>query len=436
MLRQLVITACCFAMMAGAAAALDVGVRVADITPDVETYRVPMSGYGARLGKPSAGVHDRLHAKVLYFRDGDTCMALIACDLRSITPEFKGQIVEKSGGHGLALDNVLISASHTHAGPSMYPEKFWQLQFGAYDPKIVDIMSTSVAKAITQAVQNAAPAKVGFSEGSADGFTRNRRWGYDTEARKAAGEKPAVDPTVWVMRVDSMEGEPRVLLVNFATHPTILGHENMLISAEWPGALQRELEKLFPGATALYVNGAQGDQAPSGAQGADDFEKVNDFGTRLARIAAEIARGIETEAAVPIGFGRSTPSLPESVFTENSKKRYGDYLNAALEALPRTAEIQVFQIGKTALVGLPGEPILEVGQAVQQSVGSHGFDNVVVVGLANDYIGYLVNEKEYAHGGYEVDSRSYYGPGLGSFIAEHAGKVAQTLGEEPAENRK
>jgi len=433
MLREFTVISVCLFLVTAPSAALDVGVGTADITPDVKTYSVPMSGYGARRGNPSTGVHDPLHAKVLYLRDRDTSMALITCDLRSITPEFKGQIVKKSASHGLTLDNVLISASHTHCGPSMYPEKFWQMQFGAYDPKIVDIMSTSVAKAIAQAVQNAAPARIGFAEGRAEGFTRNRRWGYDNKARKTAGEEPAVDPTVWVMRVDTMDGGLRALLVNFATHPTILGHENMLISAEWPGALQRELEKLFPGATALYTNGAQGDQAPSGARGADGFEKVNDFGTRLAKIAGEIARRIETKAAAPIGFGRGTPALPAFVFTENSKKQYGSYLNSALDALPRTAELQVFQIGTTALVSLPGEPILEVGQAVQRSVGAHGFDKVVVIGLANDYIGYLVNEKEYAHGGYEVDSRSYYGPGLGTFIAEQAGKVAQGLRSEQAD---
>ena len=430
MVSKLGIVWCCFVFMTGSAAALEVGVGVADITPDVETYRVPMAGYGARLGKPSVGVHDALQAKVLYFRDGDTTMALIACDLRSITPEFKKQVVEKSAEHGFTADNVLISASHTHAGPSMYPEKFWQRQFGVYDPKIVDIMSTAVAEALDEAVHNAAPAKVGFAEGSADGFTKNRRWGYDTEAREAAGEKPAVDPTLWVMRVDSMEGKPRVLLVSFATHPTILGADNMLISAEWPGVLHRELERAFPGATALYINGAQGDQAPSGAKGADGFEKVNDFGTRLAKIAAEIARGIETEETLPIGFSRGTPALPEFVFTENAKKRYGSYLDTAWQALPRKAEIQVFRIGVAALVGLPGEPILEVGHAVHHSVGARGFEKVVVIGLANDYIGYIVNEKEYAHGGYEVDSRSYYGPGLGAFITEHAGKTAQLLRDE------
>jgi len=414
-------------LVAVPAVAVEIGVGVADITPDVERYRVPLAGYGARLGKPATGVHDPLHAKVLYFRDGETQMALIACDLRSITPEFKNQIVEKSAGQGFTRDNVFISASHTHAGPSMYPEKFWQLQFGAYDAKVVDIMSTAVARALTEAVQNAAPARVGFAEGMADGFTRNRRWGYDTEKRQAAGEVPVVDPTMWVMRVDSMHGQPRVLLVNFAAHPTILGADNMLITAEWPGVLQRELEKLFPGVRVLYTNGAVGDQAPSGAQGADGFEKMRDFGTRLAVIAAEIAQDIETTAGVSIGFSRVTLELPEFVFTENARKRYGTYLDAALEALPRKAEIHLLRIGEVALVGLPGEPILEVGKAVQRSVAAQGFAKVVVIGLASDYIGYIVNEKEYAHGGYEVDSRSYYGPGLGRFIAEHAGRAARAL---------
>ncbi len=417
----------CFMLLTGAAAAVEVGVAVADITPDVAKHRVPMAGYGARMGKPATGVHDPLRAKVLYFRNAETQMGLITCDLRSITPEFKTQIVEKSAAQGFTQDNVFISASHTHAGPSMYPERFWQLQFGVYDPEIVQIMSTAVARALAEAVQNAADAKIGFAEGTADGFTRNRRWEYDTEAREAAGEKPAVDPAVWVMRVDSMQGETRALLVNFATHPTILDADNMLITAEWPGVLQRELEKSFPGARVLYTNGAVGDQAPSGARGADGFEKIRDFGTRLAAIAAEIARDIETTEGFSIGFSRITPDLPEFVFTQNARKRYGTYLDAALEALPRKAEIHIVRIGDVALVGLPGEPILEVGQAVQRSVAAQGFDKVVVIGLASDYIGYIVNEKEYAHGGYEVDSRSYYGPGLGTFIAEHAGRAARAL---------
>ncbi len=407
--------------------ALEAGAAAADITPDVKTYKVPMAGYGARMGRPSTGVHDPLHAKILVLRDGKTQMALITCDLRSITPEFKNQIVQKTASLGFTPDNVLISASHTHDGPSMFAEKFWQLQFGKYDPKIVDTMSTNVANALKQAVKSAAPAKIGFGQGRADEFTHNRRWGYDTAAREAAGEKPNVEPVLWVMRVDSMDGKPKTILVNFATHPTILDADNMLISAEWPGVLQQELEKTFPGATAMFANGAEGDQSPQGAQGATAFDKVADFGMRLAKVAADIAKKVETKPNVSIAYRRATPDLPPLAFPEASKKKYAAFAEAAKNDLPRKAEIQIFRIGSTALVGLPGEPILAVGQSVRDSVSKQGFEHAIVIGLADDYIGYLVNEKEYAHGGYEVDSRSYYGPGLGSFLTEQAANVAKEL---------
>jgi hypothetical protein len=411
----------------GMAFSLDIGVGVADITPDVKAFKVPMAGYGARMGKPSAGVHDPLHAKILFMRDGDTRMALITCDLRSSTPEFKQRIVRKCSAQGLTMDNTFIAAAHTHDGPSMYPEKFWQLQFGAYDPKIVDIMAASVAKAVAEAEANAAPAKIGFAQGMADGFTRNRRSGYDEEARKAAGEQPPIDPRVSVMRVDGMDGGCRAIIVNFASHPTILPASNLLISAEWPGVLQRELEKSHPGAVAFFVNGAEGDQSPAGAKGDDDFAKIEDYGTRLAQVVSSIAAGAQPQPNLSIGISRITPELPPLTFSEESAKKFAKYMEAAQRDLPRKAEIQVLRVGPVALVGLPGEPLMAVGHAVRDAVLSLGFEEVVVAGLANDYIGYLVNESEYAHGGYEVESRSYYGPGLGRFLAEHSRQCAEKL---------
>jgi hypothetical protein len=261
----------------------------------------------------------------------------------------------------------------------------------------------------------------------AQGFSNNRRWGYDSQAREDAGETPAVEPVVTVMRVDNLHGETFALLVHFATHPTLLGAGNLMVSAEWPGVLQRELEKDFPGSVVFYANGAEGDQSPAGAQGSTDFEKMEDFGIRLAGIAAEVVRNVQTEASLSIAFARVTPELPAFAFTAYAQTRYGQYLQSALEDLPKQAEIQLLRIGETVFCGLPGEPILEVGRAVRKKVMDCGFKRGIVVGLANDYIGYIVNEKEYSHGGYEVDSRSYYGPGLGDFIAEHAKRAAESL---------
>jgi len=412
------------------AEAIDVGAATCDITPDVHKYKVPMAGYGARQGKPATGIHDRIHAKILVFIDGQRRMALVTTDLRSNTPEIKDQVVEKTKDLGFRRDNVMISASHSHDGPSFFPEPFWQFQFGKYDPAIVPPMTDAIANAIKEAVKSAAPAKIGFGQKKVEGFTHNRRWGYDTEARKKAGEKPAVNPVLSVLRVDDMNGKMKALLVHFATHPTILGADNMEISAEWPGAMKDALEATFPGIVALYVNGAEGDQSPAGAKGKDDFAKVKDFGTRLAAQAASLAKTIKAQSVPFMAYTWAKPELPHLEFSEAARKGpYRSLLPLAQDALPRSAEIQVFAIGDLALVGLPGEPICDVGLATAAAARKAGFDKVLVLGLTNDYIGYIVNKKEYAHGGYEVDERSYYGPGLGTFIAKEAGLAAAQVRE-------
>jgi hypothetical protein len=152
------------------------------------------------------------------------------------------------------------------------------------------------------------------------------------------------------------------------------------------------------------------------------------YGTRLAARVQTLAQGIKTEPNQAIGIVRITPDLPPIGFSLGATNSVYKALEpAAKEALPKKAEIQVLRIGDTALAGLPGEPICEVGLATQKQVAAAGFKHALTIGLANDYLGYIVNEKEYPHGGYEVDQRSYYGPGLGSFLATQAGEAARKL---------
>ena len=413
----LLATSSAHAVMAGAARA--------EITPDPAKYRVPLAGYGARMGKPATGVHDPLYAKVLVLKDGDRQMALITCNLRSITPELKRLVIEKIAAQGFSPGNVFMSASHTHSGPSMFPERFWQMQFGKYDPVIVENMSDAIAKAVTDSVAGLAPVKVAFAETTAPGFAHNRRWEYDTDARIAAGEKPLVNETLWLMRLDKQDGSTLAVLTHFATHPTILGADNMLISADWPGVFQRKMEEQFPGAIALYMNGAEGDQAPKGAQGADAFARVEDFGQRLAQVAATTAKNLTPRDDLVFSCAHKMIPLPEFNFPQQAKEKFAKYLDAAMEALPREVELQEVLLGDTLLVGLPGEPLLAAGNEVRQK--AQGFARVLTVGLANDYIGYIVTPAEWAHGGYEVESRSYYGPDLADHLATQAAALTSSL---------
>src|SRR6185369_13399469 len=96
MLSRIALTCLVCSLAVFTSSALDVGVASCDITPDVQTHKVPLAGYGARKGKPSTGVHDPLHAKVLLLRDGKKMIGLVTCDLRSVTPLLKQQALQKA----------------------------------------------------------------------------------------------------------------------------------------------------------------------------------------------------------------------------------------------------------------------------------------------------------------------------------------------------
>jgi neutral ceramidase len=412
------------------AAALEAGVAACDITPDVAAYKVPMAGYGARQGKPSTGVHDPIHAKVLVLQDGATRIALVTADLRSVTPQLKQQILDKTRDLSLSEENLMLAGSHNHSGPAIFPEPFWQFQFGIHDPAVVEAMSDSIAKALREAAANLAPARIGFAQELQPQFTRNRRWTYNTQAREAAGETPCITPRLSVMRIEGEDGAVRAVIAHYATHPTILGADNFEISAEWPGVLQRQVEAAFPGAIALYLNGAEGDQAPAGAQGEDAFAKIEDFGARLAACVIALANGIEGNPDVALGYAFTRYELGEPVFSDAAKSGpYTQLLESALEALPRTAILQQLRIGDAVLAGLPGEPVCAVGNDLEARLRALGADHALVVGLANDYIGYILNAPEYAHGGYEVDQRSFYGQDLGERLIQASADSAKPLFE-------
>ena len=67
-------------------------------------------------------------------------------------------------------------------------------------------------------------------------------------------------------------------------------------------------------------------------------------------------------------------------------------------------EVQVVRVGDRLLLGAPGEPSVEMGRRFEEAVTPQlpaGVRDPVVVGLANDYMGYLTTPEEYQMQHYE-----------------------------------
>lgn len=413
-----------------------VGVARAEITPPVDKRDIPLNGYGARKKRPAAGVHDKIFVKALVLSSANgsptkerTRVAIVTTDLCMLTRDIRLEVLRKLKGSGIDGTNLLLSASHTHSVPAAMDRRWLMEQvFGSFDEELFDSITSQIAKTVKEAYAGLQPAKVGIASTMAYGLNRNRRepsYNYDTRLFSTPPSEAGfiTDGELWVMEVTDLDGESVALLINFAAHPTILGADNLLVSADWPGAMQRSLERELKDATVLYINGAVGDQAPDDQEEGDDFGKMERFGERVADEVRELLDEIELKDEIKIASSilyQELPRLRYKFFT------LPKFLTRRL-GFDTQAIIMAIRIGDAVLVGIPGEPIAEVGLEIKLKSRKAGFKHPAIVGLANDYIGYIVNEKEYKKGGYET-TMCFFGKNTGAIISDAALKaVKETL---------
>ena len=358
------------------------GVAVVDLTPDKPT---PLGGYMARLGQPFKGVHDPVYAKALWLETADTRVCLVTTDLIGSSREIRDRIKPPDA-------HVVLAASHTHSGPGALAKGFWELAMGPHDPEFYEETVRRLKSAVDRARAARRPAALAFARGEAPGLSRNRR-----------SKEGPVDPELHLMRVSDAQGRPLAVVANFTAHPTVLPEKSMLLSADWPGVFQRELER-HVGAPVLFTNGAEGDQAPSAPEGRDPWERMASLGRALAVRSAALLDGIE----------KST-----SQATITYVERGVDLPSPTLRVAPTTSVLGLLTINGVRIFLFPGEPIVELGLALKRR-----FPGSWVVGLANDHLGYFLSDAEYARGGYEK-TVSFYGPSMGRWLVERLAELGE-----------
>ncbi|UCH34704.1 MAG: neutral/alkaline non-lysosomal ceramidase N-terminal domain-containing protein [Armatimonadota bacterium] len=384
-----------------AAGPLTAGAASVDITPPIGT---PLGGYGARRGRPSTGVHDAIYAKALVLDNGSERIGIVTCDLIGVSKDVKRQVLKRAArATGLDDDHLLICASHTHSGPgALAPEFVWQLAMGRYDAGLRRQIVNKIAGALISANGNRRPARIGWAAGTAPEFASNRR-GEDAER--------VTDPQLVVVRVDGQDDKPIAALVNFAAHGTCLDDDNMLVSGDWPGYLQRRLEaEIGDGVTAMFANGAQGDQSPRSPNGLDGYRGAEDVGFGLADRCIEMWTKIRTQDEAELAVASFPVRLPEGL---------GSVL------LTPATRITAMNLAGLGIMAVPGEMSAPLGMRLKEQARRLGFAEPCIFGLANDHIGYILTEDQYRRGGYER-TVSGYGPGLGQFIEKaFAGAVME-----------
>ena len=423
------------------AASLKAGAARVDITP---------ANGGTTLGyvRPDItvkGVHTRLMGRALVLDDGDTKLALLATDLAFALD--KESLVARLQDLGYSHDTILYTGTHTHSGPGELAA--WQVE--------------QLANAIRRADARRVPARAAWGTGIVTSANRNRsieahlaNFGFDlfygqgSPDQAPGGTDSTRDLRLRVLRVEHADGTPLAAWMEFPVHLTTSTPKVDVWDADLAGASEHHLEADVggDGFVALWSNGASGDLMPA-------FDSYNAtatmdlLGRRIAAEAGSAWRGardrLSAELPVDVRWTRacycgqevepgrrvsstSVFGLPflggsedgASIFHEPGQtegrrlpEESADPVHGRkIQAVPsepigvheKQPEMQVARIGDRLLLAAPGEPSVEMGRRFEDAVRPHlphGVDDVVVVGLSNDYLGYFTTPEEYEMQHYE-----------------------------------
>ncbi len=387
------------------------------ITPPVGA---PLAGFAARQDV-SKGIHDELWARALALSSGEQTVVILSVDLLGLPADFVGRVRRR-----IAVP-ALVACTHTHAGPITIRTFFNPEE--SVDAGYMDSLAGAMEQAAAAALDRLAQARAGI------GVARITDLGVN---RRTQDGKP-VDEEIAILRVDDERGFPRVVLVNYACHPTVLGPDNLLITGDFPATTVARIEQaLGPGVSAMFVNGTQGNVGPGHSSELSaigviapgrTFERAAALGGKLADAVLAALPSIETSdrlelraASLPVELPLKRYPPPE-VAAERlaaAERRVAelsaadpDYRAAKSEALyasiehfyaTETGRLEVelggIRIGDTALIALPAEVFVEIGLRIKRAAGHR----TLLAGIANGYVGYLPDRASYPAGGYEVVS--------------------------------
>jgi Neutral/alkaline non-lysosomal ceramidase, N-terminal len=398
------------------------------ITPEGPIW---MAGYASR-DKPSAGKLHDLWAKALVIEDPNGSRALlVTLDLCGIDRDFSLGVRKRiEAKHGLSIDRVALTCSHTHSGPVTKANLIGMYPLDDAQRKVINEYTQSLAdnilKAADEAIASIGPASLSFSTGWAN-WAVNRRDNPEAqveELRKTLSLKGPVDHDVPVLSVTRDDGQTVAIVCGYACHCTVLSGYDL--SGDYAGFAQIRVEERIPGAIAMFWAGCGADQNPLPRR---TIELAKDYGERLARsvldaVVDSSSKGIKGPLStsyreIDLAFA----PLPDRAHWEAEAKSdqlaFANRAKTLLDKIDRDGSlpttypypVQVWRFGddEAALtwVFLGGEVTVDYALRIKRNLDE---SRTWVTAYANDVMAYIPSLRVLKEGGYEGGGAMvYYG---------------------------
>lgn len=392
-------------------------------------FPVNLSGFaGNRVAEK---FRDPLYVKVLVWEISNIRYLWINYDLIAIDELILKQIYANVL---IPKERIFVSATHTHSGVGGCL-KTDEGVFNGYEyifcKKNTEVI-TSVVKdtldAIEMALKDIDFVSISSYSGEIKDICSNRN------DKNFSG-----DDNLLALEIIQKTGK-KILIYNFACHPTILNQLNLEVSADFPG----EINKMFIEDGyyyAMFINGSAGDISTRFTRKSTGITELNRISTLIYkqintvdfRSVKNIELGVKNfvvnlkvkdktkleDAIKKVELAKSEVELHKNT-NENiriyesryegaiANYHYSKYFPEDIEKI--AVNIQIWKINQSFIVCIPGELFSELSNLIKK-------ENIYFASYSNGYLGYFSDKKGYKNNVYEALS-SPFDIGQGEYMMD------------------
>lgn len=409
------------------------GAAVIDITPP----KLPVLVNGGMLSRYLDKINTQVKARAVVVADGKSMVAIVVADScmmsREVLDEAKAAAAKATG---IAMDHMLISATHTHTAPA----SMGCLGTEA-DPAYVPFLKEKLVEAIVAAKAKLEPARIGFAKEDAAAFTALRQWirrpdrvmedpfgnltvranmhaGRNWE--DAVGESGPEDPDLSLISIQTKAGKPLAVLGNFSMH--YFGDKD--ISADYFGLFSEGLkQRIDPEGTmvGMLSHGCSGDiyrvdyKVPEKER---PTPTIDEYTNGLLDIAMKAYARISYRDNVDVVMAEKRMTLAYRV-PDKQRLEWAQRVVAEMAGQPAKNQTEVYareqiilherqkteivvqalRIGDIGIATTPNETYAITGLKIK---AASPLPNNMVIELANGGDGYIPPSEMHAWGGYNT----------------------------------
>ncbi|MBI4568042.1 MAG: hypothetical protein HY719_06550 [Planctomycetes bacterium] len=391
----------------------ELGDKAVDANGDGKIDFTFLAGYGSP--RPATGVADDLLASALVLESGGRRYALVGVDIMGL-PYHDIRPVMETARRSLGIAGMVVCASHSHASPDAFG--LWGLSStrSGRDDRYVERVRSGILEALTRACDDLAPAEY-------------QAWQTNDPNGIVDGRQPVVvDDALTLLHVATHGGGRTIAtLVNWSNHMDLMGEASTLVSSDIAHTIRKGLEEgvTLPdgekfaglGGVAIFTAGSIGGQIepqPGSSWRTETSDQPSRDGDRETR-----RMGYDVAAACHrlMRSGRRWSGGNEVLW--RSREFPIEITNARFVAAQKAGVLPTFdqpgalvstvsalRLGPLELVAVPGEiyPELVIGGIESPAGADFPGEPVetppikammsgpvkVVLGLANDEIGYVI----------------------------------------------